>query len=235
MNIPGLWPLLSRRTDVADRICSTPGCGKPHRAKGLCSTCYNRQLPAAERHKKIVVPCGWCGRPCVKAPDRVRGYAERFCSFDCRDTWRRSDRLPVLFTGEVVRAVRVSSDVEAKPSVWVAGWCRTCGQPFVDSQLQARSCSPRCTRKYWTKRYKDDVPPDVWRYVMERDGWRCQICRRGIPALLRVPNHQAGTVDHIVPRCEGGAHDPANLRASHFICNTRRNNKGGNEQLMLIG
>lgn len=32
----------------ARKTCSVQGCTKPHRAKGLCSTHYNEQRPAAE-------------------------------------------------------------------------------------------------------------------------------------------------------------------------------------------
>jgi 5-methylcytosine-specific restriction endonuclease McrA len=105
----------------------------------------------------------------------------------------------------------------------------------VDRQPDARFCSKRCGRKYWRDQRKDEVPHATRLYVLERDGWRCQICRRGIPATLTVPHPKAGTADHVIPRSQGGNHDPANLRAAHFLCNTLRGNRGGNEQLALIG
>jgi 5-methylcytosine-specific restriction endonuclease McrA len=105
----------------------------------------------------------------------------------------------------------------------------------VDRQTQARFCSARCGRKWWRTLHKHDVPYAVRLYVLERDGWRCQICKRGISALLTVPHPKAGTVDHVIPQSQGGTHDPANLRAAHMGCNSVRGNRGGNEQLALIG
>lgn len=218
---------------MPQRTCGTAGCPNAHRAKGLCSSCYNRQHQP-DRHRKSTTRCTWCERTCLKAT--TQRYAERFCSLDCRDTWRRRDRLPVLYVGLVVRPEPVH--VEPKPvklRVWVAGRCRRCTAPFVDRQPDARFCSKRCGRKYWRDQRKDEVPHATRLYVLERDGWRCQVCKRGIPATLAVPHHKAGTADHVIPRSQGGGNDAANLRAAHFICNTLRGNRGGNEQLALIG
>lgn len=219
---------------MPQRTCGTSGCAKPHRARGLCSTCYNRKYMPAQRHTKGAVKCAWCGRTCLKAA--TQRYERRFCSLHCRDTWRRRDRLPVLYVGQVVRPnPKAEPAPEMRPRVWVAGTCRRCTAPFVDRQPEARFCSKRCGRKYWRDQRKDEVPHATRLYVLERDGWRCQICKRGIPATLAVPHPKAGTADHVIPRSQGGSHEPANLRAAHFRCNTLRGNRGGNEQLALIG
>jgi hypothetical protein len=216
---------------MPERTCSVDGCCAPHRARGLCSTHYNQQRQP-DRHRKSTTQCTWCGRTCLKAT--TQRYGARFCSLDCRDTWRRRDRLPVLFVGQVIRPTLVKPE-PTKLHVWVAGRCRHCTQPFVDRQPGARFCSKRCGRKYWRDERKHEVPHATRLYVLERDGWRCQICKRGIPATASVPHPKAGTVDHVLPRSQGGTHDRANLRAAHFDCNWKRSNKGGNEQLALIG
>jgi 5-methylcytosine-specific restriction endonuclease McrA len=216
---------------MPQRTCGTAGCPNAHRAKGLCSSCYNRQHQP-DRHRKSTMRCTWCQRPCLKAA--TQRYGARFCSLACRDTWRRRDRLPVLFVGQVVRPTPQPRPAP-KPRVWYAGRCRHCTTPFVDSHPDARYCSARCGRRYHRRERKGEVPEVMRLYVLERDGWRCQICKRGIPATLTVPHHMAGTADHVVPRSQGGGHDAANLRAAHFICNTMRGNRGGNEQLALIG
>lgn len=215
---------------MTQATCSVDPAHGRIRARGLCSTCYNRQHQP-NRHRKSTTRCTWCGRTCLKAG--TQRYAQRFCSLDCRDTWRRRDRLPVLFVGQVVRP---TPTIQPQPQrrAWVAGWCRTCGAPFVDRQPDARSCSPLCTRRWWRKQY-DEVPVRLRLYVLNRDGWRCRICHRTIPRHLAVPHPQAGTVDHVIPQSQGGTHDVANLRAAHMSCNSTRNNRGGNEQLALIG
>lgn len=75
-------------------------------------------------------------------------------------------------------------------------------------------------------------------YLRERDGDKCQICRRDI--RFDLPSGPKGdtrgpSIDHIVPRSKGGDDDLANLRLTHWGCNRSRGNRGGAEQLALIG
>lgn len=53
------------------------------------------------------------------------------------------------------------------------------------------------------------------RAVIERDGWECQYC--GIRLSLRT-----ATIDHVVPRCEGGKTTFDNTVASCFPCNNKK-------------
>jgi hypothetical protein len=81
---------------MPQRTCGTSGCPNAHRAKGLCSSCYNRQHQP-DRHRKVAIPCGHCGTPTLK---HVSGkYAERFCSFECRDAWRLASGINVCPAG----------------------------------------------------------------------------------------------------------------------------------------
>ncbi len=77
-------------------------------------------------------------------------------------------------------------------------------------------------------------------YLRERDGDRCQICKHKINfALASGPRgHASGrgpSIDHVIPKSEGGDDALANLRLAHWRCNRERSNVGGNEQLMLFG
>lgn len=71
--------------------------------------------------------------------------------------------------------------------------------------------------------------------VGKRDGWRCGICRRMIDPKRAYPHPLSQSLDHIVPLSKGGHHTYANVRIAHLKCNTERGNRGGNEQLALIG
>ncbi len=71
---------------MPQRTCGVEGCPKPHRAQGLCSTHYNQQRQP-NRHRKSTVTCGQCGKATLKHTSQR--YAERFCSFACRDGWRK--------------------------------------------------------------------------------------------------------------------------------------------------
>ena len=70
--------------------------------------------------------------------------------------------------------------------------------------------------------------------VGDRDGWRC-FCGKRIDQSLKHPDPMSQSLDHVQPISEGGAHTYANVRIAHLRCNTVRGNRGGNEQLALIG
>jgi 5-methylcytosine-specific restriction endonuclease McrA len=71
--------------------------------------------------------------------------------------------------------------------------------------------------------------------VGDRDGWRCGICRRKVNRSLAYPHPRSPSLDHIIPISQHGPHTYANCRIAHLNCNEARSNRGGNEQLALIG
>jgi 5-methylcytosine-specific restriction endonuclease McrA len=73
-------------------------------------------------------------------------------------------------------------------------------------------------------------PTDIY----ERDRFTCQICGRRMEMKAKVPHPLAPTVDHIVPYAANGLHEPANVQAAHFRCNSQRSDKGP-AQLRMIG
>lgn len=63
--------------------------------------------------------------------------------------------------------------------------------------------------------------------VLERDGWRCQLCGEPIDQHAPPRSPRSATVDHVVAVLDGGSwYNPANLRAAHLICNSTRANRG---------
>jgi 5-methylcytosine-specific restriction endonuclease McrA len=64
-------------------------------------------------------------------------------------------------------------------------------------------------------------------HVYERDGWMCWICEAPLDRAAVVPAYEAPTLDHVVALALGGEHTMDNLRAAHFICNSRRGVGGG--------
>ena len=67
------------------------------------------------------------------------------------------------------------------------------------------------------------------RYVLQRDGYRCQIAG---PTCTRT----ATQVDHIVPLAAGGNElDPTNLRAACSTCNASRGGKVAARTLATYG
>lgn len=58
-----------------------------------------------------------------------------------------------------------------------------------------------------------------------RDGDCCHLCG-GVIDFDRVwPDQLSATVDHLVPRRDGGGNELANLRLAHHWCNRRRGHR----------
>lgn len=73
-----------------------------------------------------------------------------------------------------------------------------------------------------------DRLPALRRALLAREGGACQICRQAGRLHVRMwqvaddDNPFAWTIDHIVPRSEGGRHNRGNLQLVHRICNERK-------------
>src|SRR4051794_27234293 len=88
--------------------------------------------------------------------------------------------------------------------------CRVCGRLTAE-----RRCPEHQVRSVPRGRSYDRMRHEI----AERDGWTCRICGEPIDRTLRRPNPRALQIDHITPLSVGGSDDPANLRATHAVCN----------------
>ena len=59
--------------------------------------------------------------------------------------------------------------------------------------------------------------------IYARDDWTCGICLEPVDPAVNPNTAWGATLDHIVPRSQGGTHDPENLRLAHRWCNSARN------------
>lgn len=73
------------------------------------------------------------------------------------------------------------------------------------------------------------------RDIYERDGWRCHLCAKPLKRDATVPHPRAPTIDHVVPLARGGSDTMDNVKAAHFLCNSKKGARGGGEQLLLLG
>jgi len=71
--------------------------------------------------------------------------------------------------------------------------------------------------------------------IAARDKHRCQLCGGKVDMALRAPDPMSPTIDHIVPISRGGDDTKANVQLAHLGCNSSKGNRGGGEQLMLVG
>lgn len=231
---------------MPQRTCGITGCPKAHRARGLCSSHYNQQHQP-ERHRKSTMRCGQCGKPCLKHVSSR--FAARYCSLACRDAQRveqaRQRKLPALFVGVTIRPapIRPKPPRQRAPRLFVAGSCLRCGHGYVaeDYTGTAGYCSTTCLRRVCKQRYRArkrnayvaNVSP---RRIYERDGWRCQLCRKPVRRDHVVPSPLAPVIDHILPLAQGGTHEPANVQCAHFLCNSVKSDTvPATTQLMLFG
>lgn len=143
--------------------------------------------------------------------------------------------------------------------------CVICGSDFETRQARKKFCGKTCSREHSREysrlymnanyeRFKDRVLVASYRRRMkfkkkfvedvslaalyERDKGRCGICRKRVPPLKSIRGKRdpkMASIDHMVPISQGGEHSYANTRLTHYRCNISRGNRGGNEQLALIG
>lgn len=70
--------------------------------------------------------------------------------------------------------------------------------------------------------------------IAERDGYRCALCRRKVNMLLTAPHLMMASIDHVIPLSVGGDDTKVNVQLAHWLCNTRKGNRGV-DQLALFG
>lgn len=97
-------------------------------------------------------------------------------------------------------------------------------------RADAEKYGPKAVRLMgpWNERF---TPLEIYR----RDRWKCQICFKRVDENLRSPHPRSASLDHVIPQSQDGYDLKANVRLAHRSCNSSRNNRGGNEQLALLG
>jgi 5-methylcytosine-specific restriction enzyme A len=61
------------------------------------------------------------------------------------------------------------------------------------------------------------IPPEVRKYVFQRDKYQCQSCGK-------ISGETQLTIDHIIPLSRGGKNDISNLQTLCLTCNQQKNN-----------
>lgn len=98
-----------------------------------------------------------------------------------------------------------------------------------------RAALRRKTQKRRAARF-DPEAEDIDRdQIGERDGWACGLCGQRVRKALTYPHPRSPSLDHITPLSLGGKHVKSNVQISHLACNVAKGNRGGGEQLLLIG
>lgn len=200
-------------------------------SKACLAGATRRRAAIVRAEKQVVVTCQPCGQ------DFPRRRADQVhCSQACRSAaWRRSPRL------------------EARDCA-----LPTCGAAFQPLSSRQRCCSEPHGKKLWhvenpgkgyewndrrrdayhrrraQKKVTTGDRPVLLAEIRERDKNRCHLCSKRV-SVKPYPHPMSASLDHIVPLSLDGDHVPENVRLAHLRCNSAKGNRGGNEQLMLIG
>ena len=235
------------------KVCA--GCGAeftPTQRIKAAKFCSVGCAASAQPTNRVTRSCEVCGMEFVRKSSDLRhrssasGRGGRFCSKQCLGAWRKS--LP--------RKPKPPKPPKPQRSRIYIKPCRVCGGLFTARSARSTICGDQCRIDDAGARVKDLYRMATqfdkasgryvgaeWRqrlldYLVARDGDKCGICRRKVDITLKSGtkgSRRGPSIDHVVPRSKGGSDDPANLRLTHWGCNQRRGNRGGNEQLALVG
>jgi len=116
--------------------------------------------------------------------------------------------------------------------------CEECGvrvEP-VYGDTRKKYCSKACVRKVELRKrdhldrarhHGVQYEAVDWRKVMDRDGWKCQICGTKTPKRLRgTTDPRAPELDHRVPMAMGGPHTYDNVQCACRACNSAKGGTG---------
>jgi len=244
------------KSSIGDVIeCATCGATFAKR-RGLQRFCSERcrRRDESVRQPTVTGRCAWCDKQCQqRAADVGRYRSGPFCDKDCAVAYR----VCVLQRNGARRWPRshpcIDCGVEYPTKANAAkARCPECYQAWAKAQLvevacidcglieiahpNRKRCRP-CKRRREQRRNgktKDNRHLKRRTYIIKRDHGRCQVCKCKVK--LGDPLHpRAAEIDHIIPRSQGGSDDLVNLRLTHWGCNQKRGNRGGGEQLALVG
>ncbi len=206
------------RADSPTKTCAEPGCGKPLRARGLCSTHYN-QTHQPNRHRKVIVQCSECGKPIERDPS-VRRWTTTYCSEPCRTwgLWGKGWSTP-LPADHWARMYGATCEWRA-PRIVDTRSCGWCGRIFTPKMSSSRFCRPSHQLKYKKAKRRGKVAGATGTYTWSEVArlWvafnrACAYCRRPTPL-------SAVQAEHVVPLSRGGANNLTNLLPSCASCNS---------------
>jgi hypothetical protein len=179
------------------------------------------------------------GKQQTKLPSTLRREGERWARW-WEQQRRREDQVDLARSMRHQRRLDKATSGAAASRQFIGGSCPDCGDAVVVVRgwwHGSIRCSA-CTKARWREthyqraaRYGttfDVIKPER---VFERDGWRCQICRRKTSG--KWPSPKSPSLDHIVPMARGGHHIIENLQCACLACNVRKGARSANDQLRL--
>lgn len=213
--------------------------------------------PCRRLRRKVYGSCAECDGPITTRS------GNQFCSVACANRHHALPRPACVICGAIFRksyseqrtcgrACGVELKRRSRPVGPVVfpqrrlAWhqCRECnqwiGQPnrlVCRRDLCLRSARSRSSAKARARRREQIADAAGFSHlaIFQRDRWVCGICNSTVDPRHQWPHPKAPSLDHIVPLSKGGTHTPENVQLAHIGCNWKKNNRGGGEQLRLVG
>lgn len=250
-----VYRVKSSRAEIVCQPCrrtrSEPSGARSQGGRGQCERCGSPRKLNAKRFCSIECSAAWQSTTRGAAPRKGRECAQCGATYDAGNATQAC--CSVACRREYDAAHRLAKPKPVKPRLSRVHFptCKGCGHVFAARSAAKRWCSDRCwlneqanrVNSFYALACQIGSGGAMWRgrlvgYLVDRDGPRCAICRRKVDLSLKSGprgDERGPSIDHIVPRSQGGGDDLANLRLAHWGCNRARKAKGGNEQLALVG
>ena len=232
---------------MRERRCRESDCVKPHEAKGLCHTHYERE--------RSLGTCRDCGAETTA--ERCRSCAQRhrfgvptaaspIRYVECPQCGHlRAERKTRRMSDWVHQRCDACANTEcecAQPNGcqhsgrwWkflVSGPCSWCAVTFTGLVASWKTrplyCSDTCAKKAQRAARGRFLIPDHERLaICERDNWTCQLCNEPVDRELPPSHRWAPTLDHVVPQSHQlfPDHTAANLQLAHRMCNSLKGDR----------
>ena len=96
--------------------------------------------------------------------------------------------------------------------------CLTCRGLLGTTRGHRYNYHPDCR----PHRDKVKIPKSIRQRVYDRDNGTCWLCHRAVPVDVPPSHPDRASMDHVIPRSQGGPHTIDNLRLAHRMCNSLR-------------
>lgn len=184
---------------------------------------------AASRVRAVCAVC--------ETPYTPRTPAHRTCGRECSNA-ALGTILADAFTARqrAFLAARTVPDVKQSK-------CSDCGATTLQGRRKCDACvqSRRSKRRRQDKRRRRALrrgvvsEPYALAEIAARDKFMCGLCGKRVAMTKTAPDPRSPSIDHMLPLSCGGDDTRANVHLAHFGCNVLKRDKGGGEQLALVG